>query len=178
MEQMNSDETEAVSSASVLVAPVESAPQNGTSALDPGGIGRRVEQEVNALLEAAQADADRIRAKAIAGIRMAEAKLSAMQQQMASTLAQLSELAERIEPGRHTDLRADVQPVAGARPAAEAQQVAERRSLAERFAANGSRPAERPVPSVFDPPSPKEERPAPSIPPSEEIVRILREHLT
>jgi hypothetical protein len=174
MEQMNGDETGAVSSASVLVAPVESAPHNGTSALDPGGIGRRVEQEVNALLETAQADADRIRAKAIAGIRMAEAKLSAMQQQMASTLAQLSELAERIEPGRRTDL----QPVGSARPTAEAQQATERRSLAERFAANGSRPAERPVPSVFDPPSPKEERPAPSIPPSEEIVRILREHLT
>jgi hypothetical protein len=166
MEDTNGVATGTVAAAPLVVAPVESAPaQNGASVLDPSGIGRRVEQEVNALLEAAQADADRMRAKAIAGIRMAEAKLAAMQQQMAATLAQLSELAERIEPGR----------------------PAERRSLAERFAANGSRPTERaaeaaaqtapPVPSVFDPPA-KEERPTPSIPPSEEIVRILREHLT
>jgi hypothetical protein len=156
MEETNGDANGTVSSTAVAVAPVESAPAHeGTTALDPTGIGRRVEQEVNTLLEAAQAEADRLRAKAIAGIRMAEAKVAALQQQMESTLAQLSELAERIEPGR----------------------PAERQSLAERFAANGSRPAQ-PESSVFDPPPQKEERPAPGIPPSAEIVRLLREHLT
>jgi hypothetical protein len=164
MEETNGDGTATVSVAPVL-APVDIAPAHDTAtALDPSGIGRRVEQEVNALLEAAQVEADRIRAKAIAGIRMAEAKVTALQQQMATTLAQLSELAERIEPGK----------------------PAERQSLAERFAANGSRPVEpvakvstsaQPEASVFDPPA-KDEKPATGIPPSEEIVRILREHLT
>jgi cell division septum initiation protein DivIVA len=165
MEETNGDGTATVSVAPVVAAVESGSTHNTATALDPSGIGRRVEQEVNALLEAAQVEADRIRAKAIAGIRMAEAKVTALQQQMATTLAQLSELAERIEPGK----------------------PAERQSLAERFAANGSRPAERvtngstpaqPEASVFDPPPAKDEKPATGIPPSEEIVRILREHLT
>jgi hypothetical protein len=69
--------------------------------LDPSVIGRRVEQEVVALLEEARADVDR---KALACIRMVEKEVTALQHalqgQVASTLAQLAELAERIEPKR------------------------------------------------------------------------------
>jgi hypothetical protein len=80
--------------------------------LDPTVIGRRVEQEVAALLEAARGDADR---KALACVRMVETELTALQrafqEQIAKTLAQLAGLAERVQPTR----------------------AAEHRSLAERF---------------------------------------------
>jgi hypothetical protein len=187
MEETNGDAQHqgGVSTVPVMVSPVETAPEsNPAPSLDPSVIGRRVEQEVSAFLEAAQAEADRIRSKALAGVKMAEAKVAALQQQVASTLAQLGELAQRIEPSA---------PVAPADPTVPKGSM---EGLAERFARRGAlvarnepiarngdagvaEPTTDPVAeaaaSVFEAPA---ERAAPTIPPSDEIVRLLREHLT
>jgi len=121
--------------------PAATAPaKTPAGSLDPSGIGKFVEHEVTALLEAAAAEAGRIRAQALAGVKMAEAKVTSLQQQVQATLAQLEELAGRIEQTRSPEERAEGQPV---------------------FETLGDR-----------------EPLAPSIPPSAEVVRLLRENLT
>jgi hypothetical protein len=121
--------------------PVATAPtQAPAGSLDPSGIGKLVEHEVAALLQAAEAEAGRIRSKALAGVKMAEAKVASLQQQVQSTLAQLEEIAGRIEQTPSDDEQAENESV---------------------FETRGDR---EPV--------------APSIPPSAEVVRLLRENLT
>lgn len=105
-----------LSSGAIDVDAVTTTTEPGRT-LDPSVIARRVEQEVAALLEAARADADR---KALACVRMVETEVTALQralqEQVAKTLAQLAELAERMQP----------------------KEVTERPSLAERFNRNGA----------------------------------------
>lgn len=113
--------------------------------LDPSGLGKLVEHEVKALLDAAEADAARIRSKALAGVRMAEAKVTSLQQQMESTLAQLGELAGRIE---------------AASPIIDPTEAAPSPKVETVETSHGREPV------------------APNIPPSDEVVRLLREHLT
>jgi hypothetical protein len=117
MEETNGHARESdLSSGAIDVDAVTTTTEPGRT-LDPSVIARRVEQEVAALLEAARADADR---KALACVRMVETEVTALQralqEQVAKTLAQLAELAERMQP----------------------KEVTERPSLAERFNRNGA----------------------------------------
>jgi hypothetical protein len=138
------------------VGPVATAPaREAAQPLDASGIGKLVEQEVRGLLDAAETEADRIRSKALAGVRMAEAKVAALEQQVHSTLAQLVELAGRIEQA----------------PQAWIQETAPAEVRADDHEAD-----EPASPSVFD--ATRREPVAPNIPPSDEVIRLLREHLT
>lgn len=120
--------------------------------LDPTGIGKLVEHEVAAMLGAAEAEAGRIRSRALSGVRMAEAKVVALQRHLDSTLAQLRELAEGIEqtPRAIHQLETELPTATGA--ATE-------------------------LPAVIEA-APDPERPAPRVTPSEEVVRLLRQHLS
>jgi hypothetical protein len=164
--------------------PVATAPTEAPAgSLDPSGIGKLVEHEVAALLQAAEAEAGRIRSKALAGVRMAESKVAALEQQVHSTLAELAELAGRIEApvAPSEGLRAGIEPTrAGIEPTRAG--IEPPRAGIEPTRAG----IEPPVPaddrreaaplSVFDPAL--REPVAPNIPPSDEVVRLLREHLT
>lgn len=161
MESANGEAHERASLSSVPdVGQVATAPaEDAVKPLDASGIGRLVEQEVKGLLDAAETEADRIRSKALAGVRMAEAKVAALEQQVHSTLAQLVELAGRIEQAP----QAWIQPTARTEPEPQAEDGGDDRD-------------EPAPPSVFD--SAGREPVAPNIPPSDEVIRLLREHLT
>jgi hypothetical protein len=180
MESTNGEAHQRASLSSVPeVGPVATATapaHDAAQSLDPSGIGRFVEQEVSALLDAAEAEADRIRSKALAGVRMAESKVAALEQQVHSTLAELAELAGRIEaPVTPSEgLRARIEPTrAGIEPLRAG--IEPLRAGIEPPAPADDRREADPL-SVFDPA--RREPVAPNIPPSDEVVRLLREHLT
>ena len=129
--------------------------------LDPGSIGRLVEQEVANMLDAAEAEADRIGSKAMVIVQAAEEKIEALQRELASAVAQLRALAERTERSAPTTQRS----LAGSAP------------TTQRSPSDG-------IPAVLtEPPAAmravaNDDPPALDIPASEEVVRLLRQHLT
>jgi len=138
--------TLAVSPGVTETATADTPAPDPAQSLDPTSIGKLVEHEVKALLDAAGADADRIRSRALAGVRMAESKVTALRQQVESTLAQLGELAGRIEESL---------------PAVDPRDESLAPKVEPKVETGGGR---EPV--------------APNIPPSAEVIRLLREHLT
>ena len=150
-------------------------PRPSSRSLDPGSIGRLVEQEVANMLDAAEAEADRISSKAVVVVRAAEEKIEALQHDLASAVAQLRALAERTERTAPA-AQGSPAPAAGRSPAPAAQgspAPAARPSSATGIPAVLTEPpaAMRAVVDVDDPP-------ALGIPASEEVVRLLRQHLT
>lgn len=145
-------------------------PQVG-GALDPGSIGRLVEREIASMLDAAQAEADRIGSEAMVVIRAVEEKIEGLQRELASAVAELKAFAERTERSASAARRSTVASVA-AEP--------------ERPPAPAARPTPPPsIPAVLtEPPAAMravvdvDDPPALDIPASHEVVRLLRQHLT
>lgn len=114
------------------------------------------------MLGAAEAEAGRIRSRAMSGVRMAEAKVVALQRHLDSTLAQLRELAEGIEQTPRAIHRLETELPTAIEAATELP------------AAIG---AATELPTMIEA-APDPERPAPRVTLSEEVVRLLRQHLS
>jgi len=151
--------------------------------LDPGSIGRLVEQEVANMLDAAEAEADRIGSKAMVVVQAAEEKIEALQRELASAVAQLRALAERTEQSAPTTQRS----LAGSAPTTQRSLAGSvpttQRSLAGSVPTTQRSPSDG-IPAVLtEPPAAmravaNDDPPALDIPASEEVVRLLRQHLT
>ena len=141
--------------------------------LDPGSIGRLVEQEVANMLDAAEAEADRIGSKAMVIVQAAEEKIEALQRELASAVAQLRALAERTERPAPTTQRSPAGPAPKTQRSPSGSVPTTQRSPSDGIPAVLTEPpaAMRTVVDVDDPP-------ALGIPASEEVVRLLRQHLT
>lgn len=149
--------------------------------LDPSSIGKLVEQEVQTMLGAAAAEADRISSTAVAVVRKAEAKIAALQLDLDSAIAELRELAERTEA---TTPPAEAPPMAEP-PVPEPQTVSEPTLAAEAPVAEPAHTEPQPglPPVLTEPPAAMHrledpERPELDMPGSDEIVRMLRENLS
>lgn len=159
-------------------------PHVGTT-LDPGSIGRLVEQEIASMLDAAQAEADRIGSEAMVVIRAVEEKIEALQQELSSAVAELKAFAARTERSASAARRSSEGPLV---PETEGSVAAKAgRSVAaepERPPAPAARPTPAPsIPAVLtEPPAAMravdvDDPPVLDIPSSHEVVRLLRQHL-
>lgn len=151
--------------------------------LDPSRIGRLVEREVATMLEAAQAEADRIGSTAMGVVRKAEAKIAALQLELDAAVAELRELADRTErtvsaPEPPTELSLAPEPPT-------VPQVPGPSSVAQEEPERAPEPSSGPsIPAVLtEPPAAMQRTAEPDrstldIPPSDEVARLLRQHLS
>jgi len=166
--------------ASETIAP-DRAP-DGRS-LDPTRIAKLVEREVASMLREAEAEVDRIGSRAMAVVRTVEAKISALQLELDAALDELRELAQHAQP-RATAPPTETAPVPIPSSVPEPE--------LDDLPAVDQRPAEvAPVDGgglraiITQPPAAMMERlagavlpPNLDIPSSDEVGRLLREHLS